>query len=161
MKMPKEIQLTKGKTAMVDDEDYESLSKYKWHFTAQGYAARRETISYYNSKIVTMHRSVLDYQGTLLVDHINGNKLDNRKGNLRLATMAQNVMNSHKRSGIYKGVSRSSKNRHRARLTFQGKELNLGLFDNPHDAARMYNFWARDLFGEYATLNKISEGLND
>jgi hypothetical protein len=108
-----------------------------------------------------MHRLVIGYDGELMVDHINGNKLDNRRENLRVVSMAQNVMNSPKRSGLYKGVSRASKNRYRARLTFNGKELNLGVFENPQDAARMYNFWARDLFGEYATLNKISEGLDD
>lgn len=156
----KEIQLTKGKVAIVDDDDYEELVKNKWHLTAQGYAARRATFSYYNSKIVSMHRTILNYDGNLFVDHINGDKLDNRKENLRLATVAQNVMNSQKRSGEYKGVSRSTKNRYRARLTVKGKELNLGLFDNQHDAARMYNFWAKDIFGDYATLNKITEGLD-
>jgi two-component SAPR family response regulator len=159
--MAKEIPLTQGKVAIVDDEDYEELVKHSWHVTAQGYAARRVTISYYNSTIVSMHRTVMCYEGDLLVDHINGDKLDNRKENLRLATVAQNVMNSAKRSGVYKGVSRSSKNRYRSRLTYKGKELNLGVFESSHDAARMYNFWAHDLFGEYATLNKISEGLND
>lgn len=95
------IRLTKNKFAKVDNEDFESLNQYKWHYN-DGYAERKE-----NGKHIKMHRELLNAQ-TSLVDHINGDTLDNQRKNLRLATRSQNAMNMRKHTGksVYKGVSK-------------------------------------------------------
>ena len=94
--MAKEIKLTKGFVAIVDDEDYEWLSQWKWHYDK--YACRRKSTGYKQSKIVFMHREILGYEGELDVDHINKDRIDNRKCNLRLATRSQNLANTMKKS---------------------------------------------------------------
>ena len=91
------------------------------------------------------------------VDHINGNRSDNRVENLRWVTKAQNGMNSKKRinsTSIYKGVSRMMRDgRWEARIKVDGKSKNLGHFDDEEDAARAYDKAAREHFGEYALIN--------
>jgi hypothetical protein len=155
----KEIPLTKGKTAIVDDEDYEELSKYNWRYH-NGYAARTTSRLSGKRTTVLMHRQILGDCGE--IDHINGNKSDNRRSNLRIVTRIQNCANTPARNVNclgYKGVSFDKRRgKYRARIGNCYEKIWLGYFDNPHDAARMYNFWARDLFGEYARLNVINEG---
>ena len=107
----RKIKLTQGQYALVDDEDYDRLSKYKWYITAKrGYAVRRIG---YDGPLVYMHISVWHhYNGRFpkdrMLDHKNTNTLDNRMKNLRLATQGQNLMNRGKqknnKSG-YKGVN--------------------------------------------------------
>lgn len=156
----KEIPLTKGKVAIVDDEDYTELINYSWRYQ-NGYAARTTCRDEGKRTTVLMHRQILsDSPKNMDIDHINGNKSDNRKSNLRIATRKQNMHNSPKRkcnkSG-YKGVSYDNvKKKWRSRFRYQNRELWLGYYDNKHDAARIYNFWANDLFGEYARLNEIN-----
>lgn len=149
-----EIPLTKGEVAIVDDEDYEDLAKHKWYFAAVGYAARRK-----DGKIVYMHREIMGAEKGLVVDHINHDTIDNRKTNLRCCSQSFNMANASLRldsiSG-YKGVHwfpRDSK--WKARICVDGKTTHLGLFESKHDAARMYNFWAKDIFGDHALLNEI------
>ena len=105
----KKIKLSKGKVALVDNEDYIWLNQWKWHFMAGGYAMRHLRISEdKNSKLIYMHRQILNTPKGLESDHINRNKLDNRKENLRVATRSQNNMNRKKRincTSKYKGVS--------------------------------------------------------
>ena len=99
----KEIPLSKGFVALVDDEDYEFLSQWKWHVNIRGtnkYAQSRKYIrGVGNDKMVKMHRLVMKPKNGEDVDHINGNSLDNRKQNLRLCSRGQNV--SNKRKGNY------------------------------------------------------------
>ena len=151
-----EIPLTQGKVALVDDADYEELAKYKWHFAAKGYACRRK-----DGVIVYMHREITKAEKGFYVDHINHDTLDNRKSNLRCCSQSLNMANASLRADSksgYKGVSwHTQKNKWTARIHVNGKGLHLGLFDSAHDAARMYNFWALDIFGEHALLNKIKE----
>lgn len=148
---------------MVDDEDYEFLNQYKWHFTAKGYASRKVHFPSSRAKQVgkefLMHRVIAfatpDYQ----VDHIDGNKLNNQKSNLRLCTNSQNHMNkklqSNSSSG-YKGVSfEKSINRYRAYINFEGKRYNLKTHSTPEQAAEAYNLKAKELFGKFANLNDI------
>lgn len=103
--MTKKIPLTQGKFALVDDEDFEYLSQWKWH-------ASKYSNSYYacrtiNSNKVLMHRFILNAQKELEVDHIDGNGLNNQKLNLRIVTHSRNMQNrknnSNNKSG-YKGV---------------------------------------------------------
>ena len=92
---PKEIPLTQGKVALVDAEDYEELSKYKWH------AIKKKNLSKYYAcryqrggpKTVFMHRMIMTTPNGMQTDHINHNKLDNRKSNLRTVTSSQNGIN--------------------------------------------------------------------
>lgn len=156
--MTKEIPLTRGRVALVDDEDFDELSKYSWYCSRSGYAARDErNLARTEGAVVYMHKQLV--QSDDKVDHINRNKIDNRKENLRPATNAENLSNRpmqvNNRSG-YKGVSWSKvSGKWASEITVKGKKYYLGLFDDKHDAARMYNFWALDLLGEFAFLNKI------
>lgn len=155
----REIPLTQGKFAIVDEEDYPELSKYRWRIQAHRYAAR-EGMGGDKRKQVYMHRELLGVPEGFVVDHINGDPLDNRKSNLRICRQADNAKNQTKtrsdNSSGYKGVTFWKRDGNwKAQLYTNGKNINLGYFDNKHDAARMYNFWARDMFGDFASLNTI------
>lgn len=109
-----------GKFIIVNDDDFNTLNKYKWHLSTSGYAQRHLPRRLVNNKIfrpcVQMHREILHAQGRLqYVDHINSNKFDNRRLNLRFASPHQSVCNVLKRkvknvSSEYKGVSWSKLN---------------------------------------------------
>ena len=151
----KTIPLTQGMVAIVDDEDFEYLSKFKWHLKRSSkkarvvYAVAHEPNTTRNSTKLRMHRLILP--GVKEVDHINGDGLDNRRQNLRAATKSQNMMNMKKhRDNVagYKGVSRNGI-RWVARIGFE----RIGAFRSPIEAARAYDAAASFLFGEFARLN--------
>lgn len=150
------IPLTQGKAAVVDAEDFESLSRYKWAYHSNGYAYRSERK---NGKTVSvlMHRVVAGTPDDLITDHINGDKLDNRRANLRACTYTQNLGNASLRSNNttgYKGVTwDKSRGRWRARVNVDGREYHLGRFETRDEAVRAYDARARELFGEYAKTN--------
>lgn len=147
----KQIPLTKGKFALIDDDDYGAVSQHSWCF--QG----RYAFSRINGKNVSMHRFINKTPANLDTDHINGNELDNRKANLRSATRKQNIMNARKRSGTsskYKGVCWNNRDRKwQAKIKVGEIRLHLGYFSTEQDAAQAYNFAAIKGFGEYARLN--------
>lgn len=155
--MSKKILLTQGKAALVDDKDYEVLSRYNWHYVSQGYAARKEKIKG-KRKVVLMHRQILRATDKW-VDHINGDGLDNRRENIRLVTPSQNRMNSKPLRTLgskFKGVYRHTKTKKWcADIRFNGKTNYLGSFDLERDAAAAYNLAAKQKFGAYAKLNQI------
>lgn len=158
--MVKKIPLTQGKFAIVDDCDFHWLSQIKWQFQKSGYAigvlfGRRKTL-----KKVYMHRLILLAPDTVEVDHKNHNGLDNRRKNLRTATRKQQNANKRKFSGtsIYKGVNlRRDKLKWCAQIKSNGKAKYLGSFDTEEEAARVYNEYAAEEFGEFAHLNDLSE----
>jgi hypothetical protein len=153
----KEIPLTQGKVVIVDDDMYEYLSQWSWYWTGH-YAARGER-SGRLQKLFLMHRVVLQAPEGTQVDHINMNKLDCRRVNLRLATRSQNNANRnmHRNNSCgFKGVSwsgNSLKNPYKAEIKIFGHKIYLGCFTTAEDAARAYDQKAKELFGEFARTN--------
>lgn len=152
------IPLTQGKVAIVDDADYVWLSQWSWFYHSQGYAvrnARKGEIS--QSKIILMHRFILGASSGIEVDHRDRNKLNNQRCNLREASTAENQHNRAPRSGRaipYKGVRYDAdRNKYRARITVNKRELHLGRYDTAEEAARVYDTAAREHFGEFARTN--------
>lgn len=154
------ICLTHGKYAVIDSIDYKAIKPFHWHFSTCGYA----TTTFWNDgkcKHAAMHRFLLGYPPKgRVIDHINGDKLDNRRHNLRICTHRQNIMNqkvqSIKKDSRYKGVClHACTGKWRAQLYTGKKQYYLGLFLNEMDAATAYNDAAIKHFGEYALLNTI------
>ncbi len=149
-----------GLFAIVDDEDYEELSKYKWHAfksrpTSATYAIRNPP----NKKTTRrMHRLIMNPKKGEQVDHINGNGLDNRKSNLRICTNTQNQynrkLNRRNKTG-YKGVHwNKEKCKYRASIRHNKKLVFIGDFNSPIEAAKAYDEKALELFAEFAKTNK-------
>ena len=150
------VQLTFGKEALVDDEDYEFLMQWSWGFEPRentGYARRK-----FYGRTVYMHQLVAKRSGLIVkndVDHCDGNGLDNRRENLRPATRSQNNANqclSRRNKSGYKGVYWSSAAQ---KWAAQLARKYLGLFEDPCEAARAYNEAATAQFGEFAKLNSV------
>lgn len=146
------IHLSKGKQAIVDDEDFDYLNQWSWYFDR--YAMRNEKVDGKRRKVL-MHRVIMKTPTNKETDHINRDKLDNRKTNLRICTTSENQANKKKslnKSSIYKGVSRF-KDRWIAQVVCGKKLTFIGLFEQEHHAALAADLWNRDLFGSYARTN--------
>ena len=159
--MTKEIPLTRGMVALVDDEDYEQLAAKKWYALNCGgkgthFYARHAWMKGGKWHQVLMHRLIIDAPNGMHVDHINGNGLDNRRCNLRLATQAQNVRNTQAPrtiTGFY-GVRESLNRRgYRAYLPSDTERTELGWYRNAEDAARMYDAAAHLIGDEFHPRN--------
>lgn len=177
----KVIPLNKSKVARIDDDDYERVNKNKWclitkkgklyagrhiwvyggphPITGKKYSYKRkgrvyEINGYYKS--ISLHRFILNAPDNLLVDHIDGNGLNNQKSNLRLCTASQNCMNSKTRSTSssgYRGVTWDAQTKKwRATITQNGKMKNLGRFTEIADAIEARNSAEKKVFGEFARL---------
>lgn len=160
----RKIPLTQGKYAIVDPERYDELARYKWFAvrSERGYYAMRMVKAKRGSRVrqraVRMHRVVLKPPEGKFIDHINHNGLDNRIANLRIVTRQQNMWNKRKQRGSYsskyKGVTwLKSANRWQVRMTYDGRSMFIGYFDDETAAARAYDVRAKELFGEYAAPN--------
>lgn len=156
----REMILSRGLVTIVDVEEFEQLSVFKWCvFRGNGgfYAGRVQVIDG-KKKFFSMHRIIMNVSDrSICIDHINHNTLDNRKANLRVVTHHQNLMNKKlsvsNRTG-YKGVSFcKADGKFKAGIKCSGISTYLGSFNNPLDAARRYDEKARELFGEFACLN--------
>lgn len=151
--MTKEIKLTQNRIALVDDEDYDEVIKYNWYY-AKGYAVRRNYDGGADGTIY-LHREIAKTPSDMFTDHINRNKLDNRKENLRICTKSQNRANIghlHSNTSGYKGVFISN-GRWRAQITVNKCRIELGYFDDPKSAAIAYDNAAKLYLGEFAGLN--------
>jgi hypothetical protein len=165
VKMTKEIPLSRGLKALVDDEDYELVSRFPWRamrasdgkFYAIGNPSIKGGVP---RKTVYMHRIILNPPRGMESDHINGDRLDNRRCNLRVCTRQQNQFNRHPSRGKYsmfKGVFfYKTTGKWMATITMNGKREYLGIFSSETDAAMVYNKRAIELFGEFAKLNDVS-----
>ncbi len=159
--MTREIPLREGFVALIDDEDARRFSGVRWYLFRPAiacprliYACRRDG---YQRRL--MHREIMDAGKGVIIDHINGNGLDNRKSNLRVCTHAENIRNQRRsalnRSG-YKGVTVQGK-RYSARIRVEGRQRHLGIFDTAVEAALAYDNAARRHFGEFASPNFADE----
>jgi len=146
------IPLTDGSYAYVDAADYEWLRQWNWHLCSSGYAARRE-----KSRLILMHREIMQPPKGMVTDHIDGNKVNNCRFNLRVCTRRENMHNKRKNGGAvsrFKGVGYNRRSRKwYARIRFRGEDVWLGYFTEEAEAARAYDRKAVELFGEYARLN--------
>lgn len=154
----REIPLTRGHVAILDDEDFDRFAAFRWHANVQGVCiyARRCVRLDGRQRSEYLHRAVLDAPKHLVVDHVNGNTLDNRRANLRLLTQPENCRNHGPRHGTsaFKGVRwHYLYQRWYAQIGVAGQNLHLGVFDNEEDAARAYDAAALIHFGGLARLN--------
>jgi len=156
------IPMTKGYFTIIDIDDFELVIDYNWHPSGSKdddkYA---HTWSYKSGirKTLALHRLLMNPPSHLHVDHINCNKMDNRRKNLRFCTPHQNTFNQPGRkntSSKYKGVAwRSERNHWKVCIELKGKPIYIGSSRCEKEAASMYNKKAIELFGEFAWLNKI------
>jgi hypothetical protein len=157
----RKIKLTNGQITIVDAKDFERLAGYRWYAVKAGrrfYAHRKRKSEDERHRFIKMHRQILEVPEGKFVDHINHNGLDNRRANLRIVTKEQNNWNKRKKLGNYssqyKGVSRPKNcGKWRAKISYRGKGIFIGYFDDEESAARAYDEKARELFGEYAMPN--------
>lgn len=150
----KYIPLTLGYIAIIDDEDFDYITSYKWH--ARKASGRKGSMYYAKSyKAGMMHRLIMNCPKGLQVDHINHNPMDNRKSNLRICTIKENLRNRRRKpkgSSRFLGVTPSLK-KWQACIGVNFKRIYLGTFETQEDAAKAYDSAAQKYFGEYANLN--------
>jgi hypothetical protein len=152
--MSKQIHLTKGQVALIDAADYDQLIQLHWLYSPHGYAMRTMTKNK-RRYFIQMHSEIMNAQPGELVDHIDRDRLNNTRANLRIVDRRQNMWNRNpnKRSAIaYKGVSKHIRGWH-ARIRVYGQRIHLGYFDDPKMAAQVYDAAALRFFGEYAHIN--------
>jgi hypothetical protein len=158
--MAKTITLTQGKKTIVDDEDFRGLTAHRWKAhrqTADGsfYATSNKwDYSIQGYRFIQMHRVLMDAQPGQVVDHINGNTLDNRRSNLRLATVQENACNKKVRADNktgFKGVIRKGRG-YQAMIMVNKKQTHLGSYDTAEKAYEAYCSAAKKLHGEFARL---------
>lgn len=159
----KKIPLSQGKFALVDDDDYDFIMQWKWCFNT-GYAVRSQHICMVGkkdkSKMILMHRVVNKTPKGMETDHIDLDRLNNQKKNLRNATRRQNTRNIKKfinGTSKFKGVCwKKREKKWQVRIRTGKKRVHLGLFTSESDAARAYNVAALKFHGEFAHLNEVS-----
>lgn len=146
-----------GLYCLIDDEDFSIVSKYRWYLSNGGYAITNYWKGINKHFHLTMHRFILGAKNGQIYDHINQDKLDNRKSNLRTCTPSQNRMNTKIRSDNssgYKGIYWNSESKKwKAQIQLNGRRKCVGRFNNPEEAAQAYNFYAKKYYGEFAYLN--------
>jgi len=157
-----ELKLTKGFVSKVDESDFARITQFKWQSQKTSgddvYAGASIKDESGKWRRVLLHRFVMNAPRGMVIDHINGDKLDNRKSNLRICNQVVNRLNS-KGSGKskYKGVSlRNRASPWMASIKLpDGEYKNLGSYKNEIDAARAYNEYAKKIYGDLVLLNDL------
>lgn len=163
----KRLPATLGYEVLLDDEDYERLSRHRWyaHNSGKGSGhkrpARRTCVAEGRKVLPLVHHIIKPPVG-FVVDHINGDPWDNRRENLRVCTHGENLRNQRKRKpgkALYKGVlPTSGRGRFAARIAVNGRSYNLGAYGSQEEAASAYDTAALFLHGEFACLNFPNSG---
>ena len=156
----KELVLTRGFAAIVDDEDYVRLAPFKWTADVRSngvYARRNEQDESGRTRKIYLHRAILGItDSAVVVDHRDNNPLNNTRCNLRVCCREENMANQSVRgdgTSSFKGVYWHKAARKWAATVGRGKGRHLGLFGSQEEAARAYDKAARQLFGEFAKCN--------
>lgn len=165
------IQLTQGHVALIDNEDFNLVNKYKWYYAKNGYASAKVYFGRKNGKNIQkgiyMHKVIMKPKKGMDIDHINQNKLDNRKSNLRVCNRSQNLINRPKQinnTSGFKGVTffkwGNRIKRWKAQIQINNKHKSLGYYLTKEEANIAYNIGAKEYFGEFARLNEIEGMVN-
>lgn len=167
----REIKLTQGYVAIVDDEDFDRVNGYAWFFSVSKKASRNnKQIGYAKRNLFSggkytteyLHRFIMNPGKGLHVDHINGDKLDCRRSNMRVCTQTENNRNTSAQrnsTSKYRGVCwDNGRKMWLAQIKTGGKNKYLGHFENEKDAAIAYNEYSRCVFGEFSSSNNINGG---
>lgn len=163
----KRIALRNGGYTQVSDEDYNELSRWDWRKSVHGYVYRQRKASERTkeSSIIFMHRVITSAPKGISVDHINRDRLNNQRSNLRLCIDGLNQWNKskyrtyagRKTTSRFKGVALRDKNKPwstwRATIAYKGNIIRIGNFAKEHWAAMAYDIWAKELYGEFASTN--------
>lgn len=161
-----EIELTQGYVAIIDDEDYEKVSKYKWHVEKKAGNKRYAKHVYREdnkAKTLRMHTLIMgEPPRGMVVDHISGDGLDNRRSNLRIISRRENSSNRHirKRSNSqYQGVFHDKRiDRYRARVRVNGKLRVIGSFEREVDAHKAYDGAVKIIDEIYSSISNPPHG---
>lgn len=154
----KKIPLPYGKFALIDTEDWDELSQYNWSLDSGGFPQRRARPGEH-PQTIRMHRQVMGYPQNREVDHIDRNRLNCQKSNLRLATRSQNQANCGPRKNNtlgYVGISKTDK-KWTAACKKNYRRYVAGRFLTKEEAAKAYDKLARELHGKFAYQNFPNE----
>lgn len=156
----KEIKLTKGQVALVDDDIYDELNSHNWFAVKHGnnYYACRRLWNGGHPICISMHRVVMGIADkSIHIDHKDCNSTNNQRFNLRICTRFENQANAKagvNQSSKYKGVTWYKRgNKWHCKIQYHNQRIHLGYFNNEDDAGRAYDKKALELFGEFARLN--------
>ncbi len=156
--MSQSIPLRHGQFTLVDDEDHAWLSQHRWRLNSRGYVVR--SFQFEGRKVtIGMHREIIRPEYREQVDHVDRDRLNNTRANLRSVTRQENLQHRGRfrnNSTGYKGVTGQHGKWH-ARIQLDGKLIHLGFYEQIVDAAQAYDYAAQILFGEYALLNLPEE----
>lgn len=158
--MSAQIKLTKGYMAMVDNEIASEMARYSWHVSIKNgtpYAQANIKCEDGRFQKVLMHRKIMGAQKGQIIDHINGNTLDNRRSNLRIVTALENARNRRSSSRYgYLGV-RKTGDSWVALISPNRTDIALGTYPTIEQAAAAYNAAANSIYGEFASPNKVGD----
>ena len=156
----KEIPLTRGRVAIVDDDDFVVLSAYRWTYATRGYAIRTALPGdnhAWGTSSAIMHRQIVNAPRGMDVDHVNGDRLDNRRANLRICTRSENLRNVGRRPTNTSGLKGAAWDRYtsswKASIRAFGRHIHLGRFKTAEEAAGMYDAAALIFHGDFARPN--------
>lgn len=160
----RKILLTQGKIALVDEEYFEKINKFKWYAwnynKKNGFYALRNILINNKRSTISMHKEIMGSSNNLCIDHINGNGLDNRKSNLRFCTRQQNQFNRkyHNKNNKLKTkgiIWDKQRKKFRAEIKFNRKLIYLGRYNTLPEARQARKTAELKHFGEFAERNMI------